>query len=605
MCGIAGIYSRFKSPINEIHHDDVYILNEHIKRRGPDYNKIKQVGEYYLTAQSQLAIQDRHNINSQLPVKSACGRYILTYNGEIYNHYILRNMIPDYKFTSNSDSETLVALLSKFGIDIIEKLDGMWAFAFYDLVANELLLSRDEFGQKPLYWSDNSGYIYFCSEIKGLIYSISKEASFSEEAISEILVQRFNMSENTHIKNIHKVLPGQTLKFNQASIIDSSIKLTWANKKNIEDILNASNLIEQSLLNSVDLLSNVNENIGVFLSSGIDSSAIATILNNKTSVHAFTFSFVDNSNDNKNIVDEYADTLNFCKSKNIKLDRILVNSSQYYEELKKWIIDIGDLPSFPNDCVPLRLLAKEASNHVRIIFTGAGADELFDGYSTDTSENFGQFFDQLKFDSLKELAFQYIRSWSRFNSIDLEVFWNYKDINNKIVENYNRILNNYKDKDLSNSELVRILMLKVRLDGFELPQIDRACMSYGIESRSPFISKEVIATSLGYKNEWYYSEGPKTLLKKALSNILPKNFMTRPKLAFPIPTSYYFGKDFDMFIEPVLESGSILDKLGLIKLEVIRKMSSDDQKSCRSLISRLAFIERLLIEHSNVSKKSI
>ncbi len=273
MCGVSG----YLSLTDDVSEEQILKISSTLKHRGPDDSGIfispdKKVA----LAHNRLSFLDLSPKGRQ-PMKDNSGRIVISLNGEIYNYLELKNELKaHYHFTTSTDTEVILAGYEKWGIDVVNRLEGMFAFALYDSPKNALYLVRDRFGIKPLYYAANHKNLVFASELKAIIASglFSKEIDYS--AFCDYFVYRYIPSPKTIWKNIHKIPSAHYLKFNIANLSSESVeywKPSFSNKSANEKKLVSE--VDEFLLESVKIHTRADVPVGLFLSGGYDSSAIA------------------------------------------------------------------------------------------------------------------------------------------------------------------------------------------------------------------------------------------------------------------------------------------------------------------------------------------
>ena len=274
MCGILGISSKYSKNIN------VKKCLIDINHRGPDSSGVyKNSSKKVIMGHVRLSINDLSVLGHQ-PMISSSERYIISYNGEIYNFKELHSKYfdDDHNFKGSSDTEVLIELLDKFGLKILDELNGIFAFSLYDKKEDCIYLVRDRYGVKPLYYFDNKDYVCFSSEIRGIKTLIHEPLGINLEAIYRSYIFQWNPSNDTYLKGIMKVPPGFFCKIKNGKLLNltrwfkpyvlSKVYLTHRDTSSI------CKKIRTTLKNAVhnQLVSDVP--VGALLSGGLDSSAI-------------------------------------------------------------------------------------------------------------------------------------------------------------------------------------------------------------------------------------------------------------------------------------------------------------------------------------------
>ena len=490
MCGIAGIinFNNFK-----IKKNNLKLMISKILHRGPD-------GENYWINNNigfghcRLAIIDKSSKASQ-PMKSSNERYILSYNGEVYNFNELKKILEKkYKFTSSSDTEVVLYSLIEWGTDALSKFNGMFALSFFDRKKQELILARDRYGIKPLYIFKNHKIFSFASEQKSILVLPEFKKEINLSSISEYFTFQNILSENTFFKNIQLFEAGCYLKYNLKNKKFLKKKYWEFNFKKNKKVNNEDEYLEElkrlheNAINK-QLVSDVK--IGSYLSGGIDSSSITYIASKKIN-HFDTFNcgfekkLISKKERNfdetfkAEIISEHLKTKNhkfLIKPKHIEKS---INKITYHLEEPR----VGQ--SYPN-----YFASKLASKHVKVVLSGTGGDEMFGGYPW-------RYLTGLQINNFNDFIIKYYQLWQRIiNDNDKKKFfspvWNeVKNQNNKeifknIFKEKGKIINS--DLDIINLSLH--FEAKTFLKGLLLLD-DKLGMSHSIENRVPFLDNNLV-----------------------------------------------------------------------------------------------------------------
>lgn len=370
MCGILGSIDRVL---------DQSTL-ELIRRRGPDGSGIAQkrvCGHSVTLGHRRLAILDLSPSGHQ-PMSTPCGSYVITFNGEIYNHLELRVGLRSQAFCGHSDTETILHRLAQNGICAVKQFNGIFAFGLVDAEHGKLFLARDRFGVKPLYyWADAHGFV-FCSEIRALRKLV--EAPIDQAALAELLRLRYLPAPDTLFKGIRKVRPGHIVEVDldapQLSMREypffDSVPVEASPPSQAEAVGHYGLLLEQAVQRQ--LLSDVE--VGVLLSGGIDSALVACCAQKhaRYQMKAFTVGFTDADD-----TDETADAAETARAIGLEHFCVRVGFPEFLEILPR-IATIVEEPLATTSVVPMFYLSRLAANHVKVVLSGQGADEAMGGY---------------------------------------------------------------------------------------------------------------------------------------------------------------------------------------------------------------------------------
>lgn len=571
MCGIL-IYSS-DQPIRE---SEFNMMRDTLAHRGPDgYGSHFLENNQVALGHRRLSIIDLSEKGKQ-PMTNEHGDIWLTYNGEIYNYQVLRNELIEcgHSFISNTDSEILIHGYEEWGTEILNRLQGMFAFALYDKKKSEWFIARDHFGIKPLYYYQQGSTFIAASELKAIVAwpDIQKEIDWS--SVADYLVYRFIPNPKSIWKNSGKVRPGSYM------IIDAST----GSIKREETYWNASDFIDDSqafnqeyffsiLTESVQdhMISDVD--VGVFLSGGLDSSTIASIASSdKQNLHSYSMGFEGWSRSEHKAAEEVAKSLNLIQHTKLlqkeKLDRI--------DEIMR----IYDEPQGGSSFLPTIALSEFAAENHKVILAGDGGDELLGGYNwhpeiTGLRPDLTEWILKKKFQTRVSQKYHELLSWSglSFGHID-KLITDYSPHRASSEDLYTGYLTEY-----SNSiKQVQLLDIHTFMTDVFLPKVDRASMASSLEIRVPFLNHKLFEYVLSCKSDGYYNEGDqKRPLKKLLQNVVSENILNKPKQGFGAPINA--ASDIAFCREEIL-SGSLV-KNGLFNRKVLADLS--DKKGFKAI----------------------
>lgn len=616
MCGFYGIFS--PTGISYDNHKLEKITNL-IHHRGPDdtsYFTNKNISLGF----KRLSIIDINN--GKQPLTSHNKRYVIVFNGEIYNYKKLREKLISKKIIlkTNSDTEALLESIANFGLDYIKEINGMFAFVLYDIKDNCIYLFRDRLGIKPIYFSLKNNQIIFSSEIKPLISSdfVSKEINFN--AISSYFSFRYNYGVGNFFKDIISVEPGQFIKFNSKNLTK---KKYWDYPLSSEKLdLNENNLIDKcgeliEEVTSEHLVSDVP--IGSLLSGGLDSSLLTSIMRGKNNekFHTFSASFDDIDYDENKFSRIIADRVN---SDHLN---IILNSSDYEKRLNAIIKHSGSPLSIPHE-IALNSLFSQISKHTKVVISGEGADEMFGGYGRVQSSGFD--YEKIKF--VKNFVPQNLQSgilkifgsnkefdWSKYQSqmdhfFDIYKWFGFKEkmgiLNNEIKEDikYDAEVKKFwsnefeKIRNMDVKEKIIFLFQKHHLQCL-LHRLDLHSMAHSVEARVPFCDHRIIEFvnkipySMKFKwkssyhkllsifdNSFNNSEKndiSKYILRKFSLKYLPKEISYKKKLGFPVPLDKWLGGSFLVYAKEILLDQKTLNR-GIYKTSQIENLLNNKEK---------------------------
>ena len=581
MCGIAGIILKKKKHFIDL--NSIKVMTRELTHRGPDtedYWISDDFLQYF--GHRRLSIIELSKKGNQ-PMKSINGRYIITFNGEIYNHLEIRENIKkriNYHWQSNSDTETLLSSIEIFGLaETLKLVEGMFAFGLIDQVSKKLYLARDLNGEKPLYYGFQDDDFIFASELKAIVKFPNFKKKLNKKSLKYFLDYSFVPEPYSIFQNINKLEKSSFLEFDLNSKKINKIEKYFP-KKNLEISSsnisnNPINLIDKILNRSVKISMTSDVQVGSFLSGGTDSSLITSIMSSLSEKKIETFSVsINKPGYNEG---DYAN--NISKYLKTNHNQIVVGENDLINQTKN-LSNMYDEPFADSSQIPTSIISKYASTKVKVILSGDGADEYFCGYNRYLGiKKITKFFEVLPF-KIRFLVGQILIRIPNFivniiflilkrinnsnfelNQINEKIYkLSLVLINCKTIEDiYILILKNYFDgKDILVESNVDVNLEKVILkyiepqsssvknmmlidQNFYLPndilnKVDRASMFYSLETRVPFLNKDVIDFSnhlpLKFKIR---GNNTKWILKELLKKYIPEKYVNRPKMGFSIP----------------------------------------------------------------------
>ncbi len=546
MCGILGAVNQ---PLTTT-------ILETIKHRGPDDSGIEKLeicnNKIYLT-HTRLSIQDLSNAGHQ-PMYSACGKFVIIFNGEIYNHLELRKKLKHVKFKGHSDTETIVNYLAKYGIKSIKNFNGIFGFSLLDIGNKKLYLARDRYGVKPLYYHADNSFIY-SSEIRPIKKLV--DATIDKNNLATLLKLRYNPSPITLYKNIKKLRAGHILEYDLGSheINISSFITPVAIDENIsfdEALKRYEELFEQAVKRQ--LLADVE--VGVLLSGGIDSALIAYYAQkySKKPIKTFTIGFEEDDDS-----DETVDAKESAQILGTEHYEIKITNEQF-EKIFKKCVDVVEEPLGTTSIIPMYYLNELVSKYVKVVLTGQGADEPLCGYTRYKGEVLHNKIPNVIFNVLKpfskmvknESIFRAINSLGEKNTIKrfelIYSLFSHEEIKKLInMDEYksNSLIKYFYDVlQSTNKDSVSAMMsndLRMNLSDDLLLYTDKISMNFSIEARVPMLDNDLIdfIESLPISFKIKGKEG-KYIHKKFAEKILPKEIIYRKKKGFKSPTEKWF-----------------------------------------------------------------
>ena len=548
MCGIVGFVGKSKEAKKIIDS-----MNNKLIHRGPD-DFGTYIDENCALGHRRLAIIDLKT--GKQPISD--GNYTIIFNGEIYNFLELKEELKKkYTFKTKTDTEVILKGYQEWGTDVLKKLRGMFAIAIWDSKKKELFLARDQWGIKPLYYYMNNGTFMFASEIKALLEHPDFKKEFNGDILSAYLCFNSVPTEESFFKGVFKLKPGHFLLYKNGKYnIERFFKLEFDETKQDEEELVKK--IQNVMVDSVEHHKIADVEVGSFLSSGVDSSYVVSLLKpNKT----FTASFDP----------KYAkyDEIKYAKDLSDKLGienkSYIITKEEYLKEFPK-IMYYMDEPLADPSAIALYFVAKEASKYVKVVTSGEGADELFCGYGDYREEVdhawynkipypirhlVSMLFSHYKWQELKGVNFLYRKGQKLENYFigDGKVYTDQEA--NKVVKLKNQIKTRditkpyYEEyKDCSNTVKRQVIDFYFWLINDYLTAVDRNAMIFSLEARTPFLDKEVfkVASTMDLDAK-VNKETTKVALRKAAKDVVPNTNYKKPKLGFPVPLREWIRED--------------------------------------------------------------
>jgi asparagine synthase (glutamine-hydrolysing) len=586
MCGICGYVGLpgdkkvIKDMTNSLFH------------RGPNSSGYFE-NELVSLGMRRLAIVDLEN--GTQPVFNEDRTIVTIFNGEIFNHKLLRTSLEakGHKFnTDHSDTEVIVHLYEEYGERFPEYINGMFAIAIWDCKENKLILTRDRVGIKPLYYTVDDKNLIFGSEIKSIFKhdNVRKEPDY--ESLYHYFTFKNTVAPNTAYKNIQQLMPGELITYKEKKIKKFFWwKLIYKEKHNDEN--EVAEKLRYLLEDSVKLSMDVDVPIGAYLSGGVDSSSIVALMAKNSNRPIKTFSLIYDKNlQNKNEDRRYAK----------KISEIYgTNHYEYELHLKEVIDDIDAVINAFDEpfsgVTSTYFLTKLIAKHVKVALSGDGADELFGSYLAHRVAQPFRDFDEGRYD-LKKLtpnfltdatgvnAKEFIRIYREGNEVNRRMalyLWNDIEKKKLFSEKMIEICKNTKSKNLiatlygeadTNDPLNRALYcdIKTLLPDQVLSFVDRLSMAHSVEVRPPFLDSRIIQLSCELSGNLKIKNFcTKNILKKAVKDLLPEDLINRKKEGFVLPIDIWILEKLKDYIYDTL-SDTNLNKHGILNNSYVKKL---------------------------------
>ena len=557
MCGIMGLFS---PSINNNKKKNLIKACKLLSHRGPDDEGIYS-NKKIILLHKRLSIIDLKT--GKQPIENE--DFVLIANGEIYNDLDIRRQIPNFSYKTGSDCESILAVYSKYGLIGFNKLRGMYAFAIYDKKRKKIILGRDPFGIKPLYYFQKNKELIFSSEIKALIAAGNLEIKFKKKKIIELLQIQYSSGMNTLFSKIFRIRPGEIKVFNseintEKSIIFDKSKI-FKNKKKV-----SSHKLGKILEKSVELHQRSDVPFGLFFSGGIDSTIILYLMSKISKKKIISYSILF---DTPNQFEEKKKLEKIAKECNSKINFVNFSEEDFWNILPK-VLKYNDDPILDYAIVPTFRLAQAAKKDVKVILSGEGADEIFAGYGRHR---------RIKRVFFKKYNYPY-GELDKFKTFQKRFSgWNFE-------LNFSRFSN--VNTNLSLLQKLQLFDCNEWLPNNLLIKLDRCLMAHGLEGRTPFIDVDVFKNFFGIDDQLKIKNGlGKYVLRMFLKENLPFYNFSEKKTGFTVPITSWLPKKIEEISE-YLPNNKLLKKI--FKKEDIQKICL----KCRTNRNLISVVWRLL-----------
>ena len=598
MCGITGIFN-YKTK-KEVHLSVLKRMTNKITHRGPDDTRF-HLDNFIGFGFTRLSIIDV-SLGSQ-PMTSKCERYIIIFNGEIYNFEKLKKKyLYNFHFETNSDTEVLLAMYIKFNTKCFKYLDGMFAIAIYDKYLNELVLIRDRLGKKPLFWTETKNGIIFASEIKSILENKDIKFFPNLTSISDFFTLGYCPGNDSSVNKIKQVEPGSFIKISKSKKFDIWWKLSSSREVEKQKNCNWENKVKNSIKSAIIKRLRSDVPLGLFLSGGLDSSLILAIIKETgipkdfvTYTAAFDSVTYNESNDARYIADLFK-----VKNKSVKItpkDFVNIFDDVVYKSDNL----IANPAIFAN-----YILSLEASKKIKVALNGGGADELFFGYETYKADILSNLFHFIPTrlnnhlisflkklpTSHNQLNFKYkaikFLSGLNFDKDKRHYYWRtiITDIEKqKILKNislndtYSNYKNAYDKFDGDNLyEKFSYADLDIWWKKMGLYQGDSMSMANSLELRMPFMDHKLIELIFKIPTKVKFKNGKlKYFFKCICKSYLPNEILNKPKSGFHLPLAEWFHDELRDFTLTKLSYDRV-KKIDFIDYDKVHQILNDHHK---------------------------
>lgn len=603
MCGIVGIYScREGRPIDA---RLVESMNRSIVHRGPDSAGFYQEPGRVALAMRRLSIIDV--AGGDQPVTNEDRSVWVVFNGEIYNFHALREELSarGHRFKSHCDTEVIVHAYEEWGDDCVTHFRGMFAFAIWDANRRRVLLARDRVGIKQLFYTEVDGQLLWASEIKALLQHPGVARALRPAAVNHYLTYLYVPEPLTMFEGIHELQAGHVLTAERGTVTTHPY---WKLRYNVNRGMGRVEAAERLRTHLDDavrvrLLSDVP--LGAFLSGGIDSAAIVALMakHSQTPVQTFSVGYAKGG--------EAFDERRYARALAARYaaDHREFEMRPDLSEVTSKIVRAFDQPSADSGAIPTWHLSSFVSQYVKVALSGLGGDEIAAGYERHRGAMFAERLrwipqwvmrsvaqplvdglpdprsgnqwpqrakrfiktSSLPFDSR---FFEMMAQWSKDGRAALLTPEILEQIDiDEPTEHYHKYLREVSDADPLNRALYA--ELKLYLPGNLLTLTDRMSMAHSLEVRVPFLDHEVLEFASQIPPDYkLYRMDRKHVLKRAVADLLPADFLRRRKMGFTPPLSVWFRTELRDFIEDSLSPTRIRDA-GVFRYETVRRIIDD------------------------------
>lgn len=617
MCGIAG-FSRYNFNGDE---PLLVEMGDTIAHRGPDAHG-EFLSESIGLCHRRLSIIDLSDAGKQ-PMHSADGQLTIVFNGEIYNYQAVRDELANkgHQFNNDTDTAVILAAYAEYGEACLAHLNGMFAFAIWDHLANTLFIARDRLGKKPLYYHFDGTDLYFASELKALLKINSIVKKIRTDAVYDFFAYQYIPDPKTIYQDIYKLEPGYHLTLKAGQLVKKQYwDVSFANTEQCT--------IEQAEEQLIDKITQCTKNrmvsdvpLGAFLSGGVDSSGIVAVMSslaNQTSDSAIQVDKHENSVTTCSIgfdVEAFNET-EFAQivANQYKTDHHEFIVHQNVKDSLQGIVKFFDEPFADPSLVPTYFVSELARQQVKVAVAGDGGDEIFAGYekyAVDAKENqvrnsfpncfnkkiaplLAKFINQVpgfkrthlarKASSLlNTLAVDPAMGFYHTNAFITDKTWNLlvNDKTEQALTGYHpsqQTLDKYNQAD-GPDHLAKILYtdIKTFLPGGILVKADRMSMANSLEVRAPLLDYRIVEFAAQLPSKFKFKQGDKKhILKNVFKPLLPDDILYRKKMGFDVPLADWFRDELkDLAMDKLLVNNTGL--LQYFKAESIQKLWDEHQ----------------------------
>jgi asparagine synthase (glutamine-hydrolysing) len=586
MCGIYGMISTSGAAL--AYPEVLNFMGEALRHRGPDGRAVFTHPDAVIGTE-RLRIIDLHERADQ-PFAAPGSQVWLECNGEIYNAHEIRARYPDYPYRSQSDVETILPLYLERGADAIAELDGMFGLAIWDNRTRTLTLARDRAGEKPLFYARAGGEILFASELQCILRHPLISRELDPIALAEYLKLGYTPEPRTMFRDIRRIEAGTYVRFTASGekVVRYWDPASFAIERRSprEAVDELQRLMERAVEKQV--MSDVP--VGVFISGGLDSSILATLAAKFIGVdrvHTFSAQFAEQS------YDESGDAAILARRIRTRHVPVRTDEETLREALQRVVTGVAE-PIADPAILPTFLLARAAREHVKVVLSGEGADELFGGYPTYLGHKLAPIYDALPSfaRSLIRRAMQRVPPSNQKVTLEFLLKRFVADAEKPWVERHLAWFGTTLSTDIykSTAELPELpdggphkealagaMLLDYRsyLRDNLLVKVDRATMLSSVEARAPFLDRDVTRFALSLPSDLRLRRlETKWVLKKAAERWLPKDVIYRRKRGLSVPVANWINHGLRADVDRLLAPERLRSQ-GLVNETYVRQLLDD------------------------------
>lgn len=599
MCGITGVFS-FTDQAQNFKEDTRKAIVQ-LGKRGPD-NSGEYADNHVSFGHTRLSVIDPSPSGNQ-PFISDDGEETVIFNGEFYNHKSFRKELQQegYRFRSNSDTEVILHLYRKCGLNVIKFINGCFALAIWDKKRERLLIARDRLGIKPLYYYHGKDFFGFASEMKALLqYPIERKINM--ETMFSYFQLNYIPDHQSMIQGVRKLEPGHYMlitkeriskerfyKIPNAAKLEGKVDSYEDAQKNVRKLLDQA--VERRMISDVPL--------GAFLSGGLDSSIVVALASQYTDkLNTFSIGFKDEA-----FFDETSDAEIIANKYKTNHTSFSLSKSELYGNLHQ-VLDYIDEPFADSSALAVHILSQHTKKHVTVALSGDGADEMFSGYNKHLAHQ-KALESHFKNNSIKHLNWLWkqlpksrqgklsnkFRQLERFSNglklDDAERYWlwcslsNEKSIMNMIKPDIDMAAYSKRKGDLLYfvknypKDLHSILLSDMRMVLCQdmLMKVDLMSMGNSLEVRTPFLDHHLVDYAFKIPFEYKMKDGvKKRILRDAFKDEIPSNLLQKPKHGFEVPLLNWFRTELASELDETVFNRDFLEAQGLFHGETVMQM---------------------------------